>query len=86
MCVAIPMRIVELLPDRHGKVENDGVERKVNLRLLDDCSVNDYVLVHAGYAIEKISPEAAEENLRILDELKRRLQTLILRRHSGEGH
>ena len=75
MCVAIPMRIVELLPDRHGKVENDGVERKVNLRLLDDCSVNDYVLVHAGYAIENISPEAAEENLRILDELKRSLQT-----------
>ena len=75
MCVAIPMRIVELLPDRHGKVENDGVERKVNLRLLDDCSVNDYVLVQAGYAIEKISPEAAEENLRILDELKRSLQT-----------
>ena len=75
MCIAIPMRIVELLPDSHGRVEHDGVERIVNLRLLDRCSLNDYVLVHAGYAIEKISSEAAEENLRILDELKRSLSS-----------
>ena len=69
MCVAIPMRIVELLPDRHGKVENDGVERKVNLRLLDDCSVNDYVLVHAGYAIEKVTPDTAETMLEYFREI-----------------
>lgn len=64
------MKIKSLLPEHRGMAECDGVERRVSLRLLEDCAVGDYVLVHAGYAIEKISTEAAEENLRIFAELK----------------
>ncbi len=70
MCIAFPMKVKELLPDHHGIVESDGVERRVSLRLLEQCGVNDYVLVHAGYAIEKLSEESALENLRIMNELK----------------
>ena len=73
MCVAIPMKVVELLEGNRARLEFGGVERSANVRLLKDCKVGDYVLVHAGYAIEKIAPEAAEENLRALEEMKREL-------------
>ncbi|MBO5762703.1 MAG: HypC/HybG/HupF family hydrogenase formation chaperone [Lentisphaeria bacterium] len=73
MCVAIPMKVVELLEGNRARLEYGGVERSANVRLLDDCRVGDYVLVHAGYAIEKIAPEAAEENLRALEDMKREL-------------
>ncbi len=73
MCIAYPMKISRLLPDLHAFVESDGVERRISLRLLPECIPGDYVLVHAGYAIEKLSPEAAAENLRIMNELKQGL-------------
>lgn len=74
MCIAFPMKIKELLPDRHCLVESGGVERRVSLRLLDGCAVGDYVLIHAGYAIEKLSEESAHENLRIMDEIQKELE------------
>lgn len=70
MCVALPMKIIELQPEFHGKVEYDGMERRVNLRLLKECGIGDYVLVHAGFAIEKIDRDKAVEQLRLLQELK----------------
>lgn len=73
MCVALPMKIVELLPEFHGRVEYDGMERHVNLRLLKQCGVGDYVLVHAGFAIEKVDRDKAVEQLQLLQELKREL-------------
>ncbi len=74
MCIAFPMKIKELLADNCGIVESGGVERKVNLRLLGNCELGDYVLIHAGYAIEKLSEESAQENLRIMRELQEALE------------
>ncbi len=73
MCVALPMKIIELQPESHGKVEYDGMERRVNLRLLKECVIGDYVLVHAGFAIEKVDRDKAVEQLRLLQELKQEL-------------
>ncbi len=73
MCVALPMKIVELLPESRGKVEYDGIERHVNLRLMKQCGIGDYVLVHAGFAIEKLDHAKAVEQLRLLQELKQGL-------------
>ncbi len=70
MCIALPMKILEILPERRAVVSFDGVERRISLRLLEDCQVGDYVLIHAGYAIERISQADAAENERILKELK----------------
>ncbi len=70
MCIAWPMRLQEILPDNYGRAELDGVSRRVSLRLLEDARIGDYLLVHAGYAIEKVSPENAEAQLAILNELK----------------
>lgn len=69
MCIAWPMRLTELLPEDYGMAECDGVRRRVSLRLLSGAKVGDYVLVHAGYAIEKVEPEAAQNQLALLDEL-----------------
>lgn len=64
------MKVLEILPERRAVVSFDGVERRISLRLLEDCQVGDYVLIHAGYAIERISQTDAAENERILKELK----------------
>lgn len=70
MCVALPMKIIEMDADRHALAEFDGVRRKISLRLLPKAEVGDFVLIHAGYAIEKLDETRALEQLRLLDELK----------------
>ncbi len=70
MCLAIPGRIVELVSDAGymGLVDVSGVRRKVNLELLRDeaPAVGDWVLIHVGFAMSKISEEAAAEQMRTL--------------------
>lgn len=73
MCIAWPMRVAELVPEKSCIAELDGVSRKVSLRLLDQVKVGDHILVHAGFAIEKIDGDKAEEQLRIMEELKQNL-------------
>jgi hydrogenase expression/formation protein HypC len=52
-------------------VEADGVSREINLRLLEDAQVGDYVLVHAGFAIEKIDEQEAKETLELMQQIFR---------------
>ena len=65
MCLAIPSKIVEI-ENNMGTIDVDGVKGKVSLLLLDDPKVGDYVIVHAGFAIQRIDEEAAIESLEIL--------------------
>ncbi|PTW60488.1 hydrogenase maturation protein HypC [Breoghania corrubedonensis] len=69
MCLAIPAEVVELLPDGMGKVNIDGVEKAVSLALLSNIVVGDYVLIHVGFALSRISPEEAKETLDALREM-----------------
>jgi hydrogenase expression/formation protein HypC len=71
MCLAIPGRIVEIVDpeNRIAKVEVGGVRRNVNLALLDDAGLGDYVLIHVGFAISKVDEREAEKTLRLLEEL-----------------
>ena len=62
MCLAIPL-IVTKIENEMGTVEVDGVVRKASLILLEDVSVGDYVIVHAGFAINKIDEKAALETI-----------------------
>jgi hydrogenase expression/formation protein HypC len=70
MCLAIPGRIVELVPDQAhlGTVEVAGVRRKVDLGLLEnDMPVpGDWVLIHVGFAMTKISEKDAAEQMQLL--------------------
>jgi len=63
MCLAIPALIIECLEDRSATVDLLGVRRKVALDLTPQAEVGDYVLVHAGFAIQVIEAAEAEETL-----------------------
>jgi hydrogenase expression/formation protein HypC len=74
MCLAIPARLVEYADAERqfGKVELGGVIRRVNTSLLigdDACEVGDFVLVHVGFALSRVSEEEAAETLRLLEEM-----------------
>lgn len=69
MCLATPMRVVSIVGDT-GKVDSGGVELDVSLALVDDVAVGDYVIVHAGFAIQSMSSEEAAETLAILERLE----------------
>lgn len=69
MCLAVPSRILEI-DDFRAMVDVYGARKEISLLLLpDDASVGDYVLVHAGFAIQKIDEEAAHETMRLLKEI-----------------
>ncbi len=68
MCLAVPMKIVEIA-EGTAICEVDGVRREASLLMLEDAVVGDYVLIHAGFAIEKIDPVEAQKTLDIFREV-----------------
>lgn len=73
MCLAIPGKIIELLDDKNqfAMIDVSGVRRKVNISLIkhENVKVNDWVLIHVGFAMNKISEEQAKEQLQLLAEM-----------------
>ena len=69
MCLAVPARIIEVRDGLLGLVELGGVVREVSFALLPDVAVGDYVLLHAGYALQKVDIAEAAETLRLLTEM-----------------
>lgn len=70
MCIAAPAKVVEL--DKENKLlsaDFGGVRQTAKSNLLPDVELGDYVLIHAGYAIEKLTEQAAKESLEAWDEL-----------------
>ena len=63
MCLAIPARIAEILEGDQAVVDLGGVRKDVSLALVDDVAVGDYVIVHVGYALQKLDPEESEKTL-----------------------
>jgi hydrogenase expression/formation protein HypC len=68
MCLGVPARI-ESITGNEAKVVMGGIELRASLDLLDDTKVGDYVLVHAGFAIQKVDEEEANKTLELLKEL-----------------
>jgi len=68
MCLGVPAKILET-GDGVAVVELGGVRREISVMLLDDVSVGEWVIVHAGFAIEKLSEEAAEQTLALFREI-----------------
>lgn len=63
MCLAIPARVVELLGGDEAVVDLDGVRKRISLTMVDDVRVDDYVIVHVGFALQKLDLEEAEATL-----------------------
>jgi hydrogenase expression/formation protein HypC len=68
MCLALPARIVELLPASQGVIDLGGVRKRISLELVQDVQPGDYVIVHVGYALQKLDTAEAERTLALFAE------------------
>ena len=68
MCLAVPMKIVEIKANQ-ALVELGGLKKKISLGLLEKISVGDYVVVHAGFAIQRLDEEEARKTLSALRQM-----------------
>lgn len=64
MCLAVPMQVKEI-EDDCAICEIDGVKREVSLMMVEGTEIGDYVLIHAGFAIERLDKADAEETIRL---------------------
>lgn len=75
MCLSIPAK-VETIEDDMAVVSVGGTKYNASLQMLDDVKIGDYILLHTGFAIQKLTAEEAEESLKVFeefDELNKRL-------------
>lgn len=68
MCLAIPAQVVELRDSDNAVVDLAGVRKEISLALVDDVAVGDFVIVHVGFALNKIDPEEAAQTLALFAE------------------
>lgn len=68
MCLAIPAQVIELVDIEHAVVDMGGVRKTISTALVDDLQIGDYVIVHVGYALNRLDPEEAAETLRLIAE------------------
>jgi len=68
MCLSIPVRVISINGNM-AEVSAGGTIFKAGLQMLENVNVGDYILLHAGFAIQKISEEEAEESLKLLSEM-----------------
>lgn len=72
MCLAVPMQVLEKDGDQ-GVVGTGNVKYRVSFSLLPDAVVDDYVIIHAGFAIQKLDKEEADERIKLFKELEEAL-------------
>jgi hydrogenase expression/formation protein HypC len=70
MCLALPVRVVEVGADDKATVDLGGVKKEISIALLDDVQVGDYVILHVGYALSKLDPDEAAKTLALFAELQ----------------
>ena len=68
MCLAIPMKLIKIEGTK-GLVELSGVKKEVSLDLLRKVEIGDYLIIHAGFAIERLNEEEAKKTLAIWEEI-----------------
>jgi len=72
VCLAIPAKIMKI-ENNMGTIDMEGTQMEVSLLLQEDAKVGDYVIVHAGFAIQTIDEQEAMESLKILRQLASQL-------------
>ena len=68
MCLAVPMKVVSL-QDGVGIAEMSGVKKEISFMMLPEAEIGDYVIVHAGFAIQKLNEEEAQKTLDLFKEM-----------------
>lgn len=69
MCLAIPARIEQFIAEDSAIVNMGGVHKEISLALMEGVALGDYVIVHVGYALQKLDPAEAERTLALFAEL-----------------
>jgi hydrogenase expression/formation protein HypC len=69
MCLSIPAKVISI-SDKTAIVSVGGAEYEANLEMVEDVKVGDYILLHTGLAIEKLSEEDALESLKVFEEFE----------------
>lgn len=75
MCLAIPLKIIEI-EGNEAVGERDGIRRQIRVDFIKDPAVGDYVISHAGFAIERLDKEQAEENIAAAREVEQVLREM----------
>ncbi len=71
MCLAVPMMIREILGGNQAVAELDGARFDIDVSLVDNPAAGDFVIIHAGFAIERLDRAEADARLALFDELAR---------------
>ena len=69
MCLGIPMKIKKINVG-FAQVESGRLIRTINIQMLPNLKIGDYVIVHAGFAIQKVDPAKAKETLKLINEIR----------------
>ena len=69
MCLAIPVKVIALRDAETATVDAGGVHKEVSIALLDEISVGDFVILHAGFALSRLNADEAKRTLELLAEL-----------------
>jgi hydrogenase expression/formation protein HypC len=69
MCLAMPAKVIELCDGEEAVVDLDGVKKRISLALVEGIAPGDYVILHAGYALQKLDIDEAEETLALFREI-----------------
>lgn len=83
MCLAIPARVAEILENDMAVVDVGGVRKTISLALVDGVAAGDYVIVHVGYALNRLDPEEAAKTLALFAEISTVLDSSPLTPHSS---
>lgn len=68
MCLAIPVRVNDILPGDMARATLNGVSMEISIALVPDIKAGEYVIVHVGYALARIEPDEAERTLALMRE------------------
>lgn len=69
MCLAVPAEVIEILDGDLAVIDVGGAKTRISLQLVDDVAAGDFVLVHAGFAIEKVNEAEAARTMELFEEL-----------------
>ena len=69
MCIAFPGKIVEINENNFATIDINGIKKEISLDLLNNVDIGDYVIAHAGFAIQKVEKTEAKERLNLLDDI-----------------
>ncbi|MEO5375137.1 MAG: HypC/HybG/HupF family hydrogenase formation chaperone [Alphaproteobacteria bacterium] len=69
MCLAVPARVVDLLPGDMARVDAGGAVRTISLALVEGVAVGDFVILHVGFALSRLDPDEAAKTLALFAEM-----------------